>query len=369
MKWKSFLLLVLLIAWNLSAQSPDWPCFRGNPLQTGVTNANLAEQLAPVWTYLLDGGLEATAAIAGNAVYAGSSDGTFVSLNLDTGKENWKYQAGDEIKSSPAVDRGVVYFGDEKGTLHALDTLTGQKKFTFQADAAITASPAIYEDHILVGSYDQNLYCLKPDGAVSWKAETAGYVNGTPAIWNGNAVVTGCDGFVRLIQISDRVEKHKIKVGNYIGASPAIYGDHAYFGTFGNQVLSVDLKQFKVSWQYENPEAHFPYYSSAAVTSTGVYIGGRDKYLHALNPETGKELWKFLAKSKVDSSPVVSGDKVFFGTVGGQVFGLAADSGKVVWQYDAADPVVSSPAVVEGKLVIGTKNGTLLCFGQQNKSS
>lgn len=368
MKWKSILLLVLVLTWNLHAQTSDWPCFRGNPLQTGVAQSKLPDQLERIWTYQVEGGLEATAAIAEDAVYVGSLDGTLVSLDLQTGKEKWKYQATDEIKSSPAVNHGMVYVGDEKGTLHAVDSMTGQKKFTFQADAAITASPTVYQDHILVGSYDQNLYCLKPDGSVHWKAETAGYVNGTPAVWKGNAVVAGCDGYVRLIQISDGIEKHKIKIGTYVGASPAISGDHAFIGTFGNQVMSVDLNKFQVSWQYENPDAHFPFYSSAAITEQAVYIGGRDKFLHALNPETGKVLWKFPAKSRVDSSPVISGDKVYFGTVGGQVFGLAANSGKVVWQYDATDAVLSSPAIAGDKLVIGTKGGTLFCFGQRSKT-
>jgi len=369
MNWKPFLLIVLLLTWNLCAQSSDWPCFRGNPLQTGVSGTTLADDLQPVWSYQLEGGLESSAAISENTVYIGSLDGKFVALNLETGKENWNYQAGDEIKSSPAVDHGTVFFGDEKGTLHALDAESGQKKFTFQADAAITASPAIYEDRILVGSYDQNLYCLKPDGSLQWKVETAGYINGTPAVWNGNVVVAGCDGFLRIIQISDGTETHKIKIGNYVGASPAISGDHAIIGTFGNQVMSVDLKRYRISWQYENPRDHFPFYSSAAVTDHAVFIGGRDKLLHALDPETGKAHWTFNAKSRIDSSPVISGEKVYFGTTGGLLFGLAANSGKVVWQYDATDSVLSSPAIANGKLVIGTKNGTLFCFGERSKAS
>ena len=366
MRWKYLVLLVFAVCWNLNGQTVDWTVFRGNVQQTGVTPAKLPPQLAPVWTYQMDGGIETTAAISGGSVYLGSLDGTFVALDLNSGKEKWKYQASDEIKSSAAVYKGTIYFGDEKGTLHALNADSGQKKFTFQAEAGISASPTVYQDHIIVGSYDNYLYCLRQDGSVHWKSETEGYIHGTPAISNGNVLIAGCDGFLRTIKIADGSEIQKVRLGAYVGASPSVVQDKLYVGTFGNQVLGVDLKQGKVLWQYENPDGQFPFYSSPAVTNRAVYVGGRDKFFHALDTQTGKEIWRFPAKSRVESSPAISGNTVYFGTVGGQIYGLSTDSGKVQWEYDAAEAVVSSPAIVEGKLVIATKGGTLYCFGSKS---
>jgi outer membrane protein assembly factor BamB len=369
MRWKYLLILVFAVCWNLHGQNNDWPSFRGNLQQTGATSAKLPEKLAPIWTYQLEGGIETTAAITGGAVYLGSLDGTFVALDLNSGKEKWRYKSTDEIKSSAAVSGNTVYFGDEKGTFHAIDASSGKKKFTFQAEAGIPGAPTIYQDHVLVGSYDQNLYCLKPDGTLHWKVETEGYIHGSPAIWNGNALVAGCDGFLRTIQLSDGAEKQKLRLGAYVGASPAIAKERLFVGTFGNQFLGVDLTQNKVIWTYENPEGRFPFYSSPAVRDRIVYVGGRDKFLHALDSNSGKLIWKFGSKSRVESSPVISGNTIYFGTVGGQVYGLAADSGKVRWEYDVAEAVVSSPAIVEGKMIIGTKGGTLYCFGSRSTQS
>jgi outer membrane protein assembly factor BamB len=369
MRWKYLLILVFAACWSLYGQSSDWSVFRGNPQQTGVSQSKLDGKLSPVWTYQLEGDIETTAAIAGGVVFLGSLDGTFVAVDLASGKERWKYKATDEIKSSAAVAGNTVYFGDERGTFHAVDAGSGKKQFTFQTEAGIPGAPIVYQDHILIGSYDQNLYCLKPDGTLHWKVETEGYIHGTPAIWNGNALVAGCDGFLRTIQLSDGAEKQTLKLGAYVGASPAVSRERLFVGTFGNEFLGVDLKQNKVMWRYENPEGRFPFYSSPAVTDRAVYVGGRDKYMHALDPGSGKLIWKFAAKSRVESSPVVSGNTVYFGTVGGQVYGLAADSGKVVWQYDVAEAVVSSPAIVDQKMVIGTKGGMLYCFGAGSSKS
>src|SRR5688572_11549725 len=103
MHWKYLLTLVLAVCCNLYGQGTEWTIFRGDPQQTGVTQAKLPQPLAPVWTYQLEGGIETTAAVAGNTVYVGALDGLFVALDLASGKERWKYQATDEIKSSAAV--------------------------------------------------------------------------------------------------------------------------------------------------------------------------------------------------------------------------------------------------------------------------
>ena len=53
-----------------------------------------------------------------------------------------------------------------------------------------------------------------------------------------------------------------------------------------------------------------------------------------MNPETGKSLWTFMTNGRVDSSPVVAGDRVFVASMSGLIYALSLDSGEVLWQYD-----------------------------------
>ena len=161
-------------------------------------------------------------------------------------------------------------------------------------------------DNVLFGSYDQYLYCLSTeDGSLIWKFETEGYVHGTPTIVNdveaqhpASVLVAGCDGYLRIINVHDGVERKKIELGDYVGASAAVLKDRAYVGTFGSQILGIDLQKAKILWRYEHPKYHFPFYASAAVTDDLVVVGGRDKLVHALKPQTGKLLWTFAARSR-----------------------------------------------------------------------
>lgn len=348
------------------ASSGDWLSFRGNPQLTGVATGELPEDLELLWIFETEDAIESTAAIAAGTVYVGSLDGYLYAINLENGGLKWKYQVSGEIKSSPTVFGNVVYFGDGMGVFHAVDAETGESRWTFEAEAEIISSANVAQDRLLFGSYDQFLYCLSAeDGSLVWKFETEGYVHGTPAIVNGAVVVSGCDGYLRLINIADGVEQQKIALGDYVAASPAILNNRAYAGTFGNQVLCAGLEGSEILWWYEHPERHFPFYASAAVTADIVVIGGRDKMVHALQSQTGQPLWTYPAKSRVDSSPVIVGERVFFGTIGGEFVALNLDSGEKVWDFVIGAAIIASPSVVTGKLVIGADDGRIYCFGER----
>ncbi|MBI1791910.1 MAG: PQQ-like beta-propeller repeat protein [Acidobacteria bacterium] len=72
-------------------------------------------------------------------------------------------------------------------------------------------------------------------------------------------------------------------------------------------------------WRYEHPERKFPFYSSAAVAAGKVVLGGRDKLVHCLNASTGKPVWSFPTRARVDSSPAISEGRVYIGSNDGRL--------------------------------------------------
>ncbi|NIM61820.1 MAG: PQQ-binding-like beta-propeller repeat protein, partial [Acidobacteria bacterium] len=253
----------------------------------------LPEKLAPLWMFEVEEGIEAGAAIVDGVVYVGALDGRLYAVALADGSRMWAYEATDEIKASPSVHKGVVYVGDASGVFHAVDAATGKARWTFEAESEIVSSANFHDDRILFGSNDQFLYCLKTDGSLAWKIETGGYVYGTPSIVEGTAYSAGCDGYLRAIDIASGEEKQQILLNAYIGASPAIRDGVAYMGTFENQVVAVDLRKGEQIWAYENPERQFPYLSSAALGEDRLFVGGRDKSVHAIKLEDGSPLWSY----------------------------------------------------------------------------
>jgi len=219
-------------------------------------------------------------------------------------------------------------------------------------------------DRVLIGSYDTHLYAVGArDGKLLWKFQTDGYVHATPAVVNGVAYVTGCDEVLHGIRIADGKEVLNVASGAYTGASPAIAEGRAYYGTYDNEVLSVDLKSRKVLWRYKRADRNFPFYSSAALSGRDIVVGGRDKLVHAIDRQTGKAAWTFSTRARVDSSPVVAGGRVYVGSNDGKLYVLDSASGKSRFEFEAGGPLSASPAVASGKIVIGSQDGKLFCLG------
>jgi outer membrane protein assembly factor BamB len=200
-------------------------------------------------------------------------------------------------------------------------------------------------------------------GKLRWKVQTEGPVHATPAVQDGLAFIAGCDEIFRAIRVADGTQAYEISAGAYTGASPALAGDRAYFGTFNYEVLALDLKAKQIAWRYSDPEGQFPFYSSAALTGSRVIVGGRDKRVHALDASTGKAAWTFATRARIDASPVVAGDRVFVGSYDGRLYALDVETGNKLWEFNAGAALAASPAIASGRVIIASRDGVLYCFG------
>ena len=82
--------------------------------------------------------------------------------------------------------------------------------------------------------------------------------------------------------------------------------------------MALDLQSKKLEIHADRPSA----------ADGNVVLGGRDKMVHALEAKTGKPLWTFTTRARVDSSPAIAGGRVFVGSNDGGVYGLDLASGK-----------------------------------------
>ena len=85
--------------------------------------------------------------------------------------------------------------------------------------------------------------------------------------------------------------------------------------------------------------------------------------VHCLNAATGKAIWTFATRARVESSPVVSGGRVYVGSNDGRFYVLDLTNGNKLWEFTAGSAISASPAIASGRIVIGSQDGKIYCFG------
>jgi outer membrane protein assembly factor BamB len=134
-----------------------------------------------------------------------------------------------------------------------------------------------------------------------------------------------------------------------------------------NQFEAIDWERGNITWTFQAAERAQPYYASAAVTENVIVVGSRDKRIHALSRDSGKEIWSFATEGRVDASPVVIGNRVFAPSLDGNLYVLRVADGSQLQKITLDGPISGSPAVTSGRLVLGTQKGTVYCLGQKHK--
>lgn len=222
------------------------------------------------WTFTFNGGgpsltsyVQSSPVIgADGTIYVGSQDTNLYALNAD-GTVKWaRTPSLSSIDASPAIapDGNTIYIVDSSTTLFAYAT-SGVRQWSYPlSDPAMGTgndqSPSIGADGtIYVGSPDQYLYAITPNGTLKWRFQTGARIRATPAIGTDGTIYVGADGLYALNP--NGTKKWKFATSLFSSVSPILDADglvywresfkaYAVNGD-GTQKWSLDLQPFSTT--------------------------------------------------------------------------------------------------------------------------
>ena len=156
-----------------------------------------------IWNYTTGDEVVSSPAYGNGKVFVGSQDGTLYGLNTD-GTLAWKYDLGNKVFSSPSLDlwNNNLYIGSDNDNMTCLDIRDGTFKGTFKTGGNIRSTPAIYDDKVVFGSDDGNLYILnKFTGNLELSYNPGAYlfnkpISSSPVVYGQSIFFAGEDGYV-----------------------------------------------------------------------------------------------------------------------------------------------------------------------------
>ncbi len=255
----------------------------------------------PIWHFQTASHVESTPFISqGKLYFTAGADGIYCIDALE-GQEIWHY-GGVHADMSPVEHNGKVYFGTGYGDYHiyAVDAQTGNELWSKQMPYPVWGSPSAYEDLVFFGLGRGNfsdsaaipagkVVALNAEtGDIVWEHEAKDAVLTAIAIHNGNHVIFGSrDGSVYCLRITDGEQHWQAELGAPVVSSPAVTPDTVYAATKNGHIYALSTDDGKVQWEFNlrTVTRNIELYSSPAVANGFVYIGSSDRYIFCLGDD------------------------------------------------------------------------------------
>ena len=356
-----------------SSGALDWPLFRGDAALSGYTDTRLPKNPVLLWTYKSDARTASSPVVAGGVTYWCDKRGHIRGVDVN-GKQVFSYDFQTAVEATPMIHDSVLYIGRIDGIISAISLSRKDTLWNYETMGQISASPNFVDFEgrpaIVIGSYDNYLYCLdSKTGKEINRFESGYYINGAVALWKNHVIFGGCDAWLRVIDCQTGIATDSLLLDNYVPASPAIMDNFCYIGDYSENMYELQLEKGKIIRHQklmEDTSDDGALVSVPAITDKNLYFLSYDKHLYSINRKDGNVRWKYLLKGNTgESSPVVCRDKIIVCTKTGVVSILDSRTGTLEWEYDTGEQIVASPAVIRNRFFILTAKGTLFCFGEK----
>ncbi|HUW30604.1 MAG TPA: PQQ-binding-like beta-propeller repeat protein [Planctomycetota bacterium] len=249
----------------------------------GFIYARSAKTGQPIWQVRTEGMISGGGTIVGDAVYVGSWDHHVLALDLQTGKERWRFFANWYVQTAPAVDaeRNVLFTNAHDHMGYALNTRDGsliwKQRVSMQVGYPNNGPPCVDGERVFMAVHPGHFRCFEAaSGKPLWHAETGANVSGC----------TVADG--------------KVLAGTNAG------------------LTAFNPENGQPAWQFrENAPVSR---CSPAVSGGVVYFCSRNGKVYALNLADGAKLWEYATGGPIDGSPAIAGGALFVASCDGKVY-------------------------------------------------
>ncbi|MCK5708022.1 MAG: PQQ-like beta-propeller repeat protein [Candidatus Aureabacteria bacterium] len=277
-------------------------------------------------------------------LYFGASNGIFYSVDIETGKMNWKKSGFEEINSNAVVYNNKVYFKNIYGKVFCLETNNGSKKWEKDIKGSIAnIGPKIIKNSIFISSKNQLIVLDPKNGDLLNNYSFEG--EGCDFSWNSQGIA--------------------IVINNEIDISDSNIEGKGLISFFKYNIS-------KPIWQVDLGGLNF---GSIVCDEKYCYVGARNGKLYALNIENGDIVWQINANNMfsfrkgivwADGFIKKQGEKLIF-SVNHQnieepslLLCVSKSTGKMLWSIETPTSIWGEFIVIKNMVIAITEDRQIL---------
>ncbi|MBN2193404.1 MAG: PQQ-binding-like beta-propeller repeat protein [Polyangiaceae bacterium] len=336
----------------------------------------------------------------GRRVFVGSSDGGLYALRAEDGSLIWRFETLGFVQSEPLYDAATdsLFFGSNDGALYKVDASTGALKYRFMTNAEVSRRPVLANGLLYAVNANDTVLALDPnDGKLVWSQhrapalgmEIAGH--SSALVSRGKVYVAFSDGTVTAFDartgherwqpfdLSAEAEQTLGEIPKYldVDTTPIAHdieaGPCVFVGSYEGGIFALEADTGTQIWT--NPAVTgvtdlllWRQPAHRRRTGRGSTLPARTLLLAstgttglwAVDPETGREIWRRTLPSGGVSRPVPILGALLIASTDRGVFLVHPLDGRIIDGFGTGDGVSMTPAAHGRRAFVVTDGGRLL---------
>ncbi|MFC7231401.1 PQQ-binding-like beta-propeller repeat protein [Saliphagus sp. GCM10025308] len=272
-------------------------------------------------------------------------------VDADTGDHRWDFKVGYGIETQLKVkmdsfaktDSGTFYVADSDGNVFAVDVASGEEEWRADVGSRVYTELSVVDDTLFLGVFDSETD--QPDNFQY-------YVSALDA-------TTGEERWRFTVNPDPGTEKPRPEFVTVFDDTLYVGTDDCYDHPTCANLYAIDAGSGEEKWQFEANNSVDTVTRADGTLFVGTALGeGGDGVVHALEPETGTERWRFLAGNLLVSPITVIEDTLFVASRTDTDFedayrlnALDTTTGEERWNF-VADSDISEPRFADGSVFV-----------------
>jgi outer membrane protein assembly factor BamB len=182
-----------------------------------------------------------------------------------------------------------------------------------------------------------------PQGTLLWRTSFSESISATPIVTDDRVYTVTWNGEVAAIdRTNGKVLWTQTHSQGMLIRAPLLHNDTLYIASRDQNLYALQASDGSLKWTFASTYWN---YASPVIDTTStppvLYHGSNDAFLYAINPETGKEIWRYKAASGIRSAATIGKDLVYIGDVQGVVHAVTKQ-GKQKWRFQISGHALES---------------------------
>ncbi|HXN32793.1 MAG TPA: PQQ-binding-like beta-propeller repeat protein [Polyangiaceae bacterium] len=301
-----------------------------------------------------------------DVVYFGSNDGALYAVHASDGSLVWRFDTGAEIARKVVLDGETLYFANAADNLFAIDRRTARRLWQVHRTPALGmeisghAGPAVdrgvaffafSDGH--VGAYDAR------DGSERWAPVD---LSAEAEQSKGGEALRYLDVDTTPVAADLGPQGHVIFVASYAGGVYALDQDHGVPVWKNERAAGItDLALWRERQHTPKPGSPLYVPGGPPVAAREILLASSgESGLWALDPASGKELWRLPIPEGGITAPVSIAGALLVGTTRYGAFLLSPLNGRPIDGIDLGSGFSQTPAAFGNRAYLLSNAGTLL---------